>query len=159
MPSLLSDSSSLSLLSASSSLSRLSASSVSSLLSASSVPSWECQVSIFSPAWHSIIGLVHEVLLPLLDPIECLPVLDVDPSPVQCALFSPCCSIVLHSGLLIGKMLWSISLCLGSHGSYICSSLILVHLFVLLPQGVSPSIYSLQLCFPFAAGRFSINSG
>ena len=96
-------------------------------------------------------------MLPLLDPIECLPVLDVDPSPVQCALFSPCCSIVLHSGLLIGKMLWSISLCLGSHGSYICSSLILVHLFVPCPQGVSPPIYSLQLCFSFAAGRFSTN--
>ena len=51
--------------------------------------------------------------------------------------------------------------------SYICLSLVrraFLHQSILfsfvspLPQGVSPPIYSLQLCFSFAAGRFSINS-
>ena len=157
MPSLLSASSSLSLLCASSSLSRLSASSVSSLLSASSVPSWECQVSIFSPAWHSIIGL-HEVLLPLF-----LIISSVSRSWMSTRLqFSAHCfhhavqsSFTLDSSLVRCYGVFRYALVVTARTfvrplfSYICSSLVrraFLHLSILfsfvspLPQGVSPSI-------------------
>ena len=58
-------------------------------------------------------------------------------------------SAVIHSGLRANEMLWSVSWCLGSHGSNILC-------FSPCPQGVSPStsIYSLPLCFSLVRWAF-----
>ena len=110
--------------------------------------SWKCQVPKFSPAWHSIIVL-HEVFLPLLWSYR------VSPGPTwvsthlqfDARCFPHVLSAVIHSGLRANEMLWSVSWCLGSHGSNILC-------FSPCPQGVSPSIYSLPLCFSLVRRAF-----